>query len=78
MDRARYSRSSLRSTRFDRACRAANAALSAAAVLVIVWRVARLLIGKPDDAAIILGCVAVLATAWMDVRTARMEGKRDE
>lgn len=41
--------------------------LSAAASLVIAWRVAGLLIGNTGDAAIILGCVAIVAIARLDV-----------
>lgn len=41
--------------------------LSAAASLVIVWRVVGLLIGNTGDAAIILGCVAIVAIARLDV-----------
>ncbi|MEA4823096.1 MAG: hypothetical protein VB111_03160 [Clostridiaceae bacterium] len=41
--------------------------ISAAASIVIAWRVAGLLIGNTGDAAIILGCVAIIAIARLDV-----------
>lgn len=51
----------------DRVRRVAYAAVSAVASLVIAWRVAGLLIGSPTDAAVILGCVAVMAVTRLDV-----------
>jgi len=67
MDRT-YNRRVTRSTiRSDRIRRVAYAAVSAVASLVIAWRVAGLLIGSPTDAAVILGCVAVMAVTRLDV-----------
>jgi len=67
MDRT-YNRRVTRSTiRSDRIRRVAYAAVSAVASLVIAWRVAGLLIGSPTDAAVIFGCVAVMAVMRLDV-----------
>ena len=67
MDRTynrRVARSAVRSNRIRRV---AYAAVSAVASIVIAWRVGSLLIGSPTDAAVIMGCVAVIAVSRLDV-----------
>lgn len=67
MDRTHSRRATRSTVRSDRIRRVAYAAVSAVASLAIAWRVGSWFIGSPTDAAVILGCVAVMAVTRMDV-----------
>ncbi len=58
-----------RKLRAERMKRPIYAAVYAGAAIIIAWRVAGLLISAPADAAIIMGCVAVMALVRLDVLT---------